>query len=312
MRTILTACLMAGLLLSAAACNDTFIDPFENDDRFYTIYGFIDQTKNFEQGAEHTVRVIPVTRFPERIESPADGQASIDATVTSTDLRTGQTTRWRHSLEQLDDGTYGHIFRASFLVQPGRPYRLTVTRSDGVTATAETQVPFITDAARFVTDPVVVTPDSVVTQEVFMPGIPSPWRIEAIYLMNNQSSGRGGLQSRHYVSYGRAGERTADDGWRVRLHISEDQPQVREEVEEFRRIGAIDSTALTLVSMGVRIRILDEKWDPPEGVFDPEVLAQPGTLSNVENGYGFWGSVGVYTQEWPVTIDFSRLLGYKG
>ena len=76
--------------------------------------------------------------------------------------------------------------------------------------------------------------------------------------------------------------------------------------------AAIDSTALTLVSMGVRIRILDANWDPPEGLFDPEVLAQPGTLSNVENGYGFWGSIGVYTQEWPVTIDFSRLLGYKG
>ena len=40
--------------------------------------------------------------------------------------------------------------------------------------------------------------------------------------------------------------------------------------------------------------------------------AQPGTLSNVENGYGFWGSIGYYVQEWETSFEFSWLLGYKG
>ena len=120
------------------------------------------------------------------------------------------------------------------------------------------------------------------------------------------------LQSRFYVSYGRSGERTDDEGWHVRLTISEDQAQVRAEIEEFRRQGIYDDSPLLLRSMGVRIRILDANWDPPEGVFDPEVLAQPSRLSNVENGYGFWGSVGLYTQEWNVSQEFSELLGYKG
>ena len=115
-RKIITTCLLAGLLLVAASCDDTFIDPFDNDGQFYTIYGFIDQAKNFEQRAGHAVRVIPVTRFPERVESTADAQASIDATVTSTDLRTGQTIRWRHSLEQLDDD--GKLYSYSIISSP--------------------------------------------------------------------------------------------------------------------------------------------------------------------------------------------------
>ena len=294
-----------------ASCDDTFIDPFDNDGEFYTIYGYLDVLD-----AEHAVRVIPVTRFPERITSPTDDQATIDAVVTSTDLRTGETIRWRHSLEQLDDETYGHIFRGTFLVQPGRTYRLEVRRSDGATATAETTVPFISDAARFTLDPIQISPDSVITQDVFLSGVPSPWNIESLYLMGDNFADVqffAPIQSRFYVSYGRSGERTADDGWSFRLTISEDQASVRAEIDSLRNLGVYDpNSLLVLRSMGVRIRVLDANWDPPEGVFDPEVLAQPGTLSNVENGHGFWGSIGVYTQEWDVTDAFSMMLGYQG
>jgi hypothetical protein len=48
----------------------------------------------------------------------------------------------------------------------------------------------------------------------------------------------------------------------------------------------------------LQVRILDANWDPPLGVFDPEVLSQPGVLSNVENGYGIWGGVGLYQYTW--------------
>ena len=100
---ILSLMLMIGLLLATASCDDTFIDPFDNDARYYTIYGFLDVRET-----EHAVRVIPVTRFPERITSTSGPQSSIDATVTSTDLHTGATIIWRHNLEKLSDGTYGH------------------------------------------------------------------------------------------------------------------------------------------------------------------------------------------------------------
>jgi len=307
LKTMLTACLLAGLLLTVAACDDAFIDPFDNDERYYTIYGFLDAVET-----EHAVRVIPITRFPERITTPTNDQATIDAVVTSTDLRTGQTIRWRHTLEKLDDGAYGHIFRASFIVQPPHTYRLVVTRSDGKTATAETTAPYFSDAAQFRVDPIKVTLDSVVTQEWYLTGVPSPWNIEAVYLMGNDYIAPGGLSIRFTVLHGRPGERLDDDTWHFTLPISEDQIDVREQIEHFRSLGVYDESEEFIRSVGIRVRMLDANWDPPEGVFDPEVLAQPGTLSNVENGHGFWGSIGYYVQEWPTTLELSLLLGYKG
>ncbi|MFB3133259.1 MAG: DUF4249 family protein, partial [Rhodothermales bacterium] len=151
---ILSLMLMIGLLLATAACDDAFIDPFDNDERYYTIYGFLDVRQT-----EHAVRVIPVTRFPERITTTTDPQSSIDATVTSTDLHTGATIIWRHSLDKLSDGTYGHIYRATFIVQTGRTYRLEVQRSDGKTASAETRVPYISEAAYYELGPVEISLD---------------------------------------------------------------------------------------------------------------------------------------------------------
>ncbi|MDX1546823.1 MAG: hypothetical protein R3247_07545, partial [Rhodothermales bacterium] len=273
------ALLLPLALVLGLACGDTGVDPFDNDGRYFTVYGYLDVLET-----EHAVRVVPVTRIPQRITDPLDPEAALDAVVTSTDLTTGEVIRWRHTLERLADGTYGHVFRAAFLVQPGRRYRLEVARSDGKTASAETDVPIIGDAAHFDLAPVEFSPDStVVTQEVYMPGVASPWRIEAVYLLTNQVRDEGTLNGRFFVPYGRAGERTADGGWRLQLTISEDQIPVREELAEFRRQGVYDSTAAVILeSMGVQIRMLDANWDPPEGIFDPEVLAQPGAFSNVE------------------------------
>lgn len=306
MRNCLTCCLLAGLLLVTASCDDTFIDPFDNNERYYTIYGFLDVRQT-----EHSVRIIPVTRFPERITSPLDDQATLDGVVTSTDLVTGETIIWRHTLEKLDDGTYGHIFRSSFLVQPGRRYRLEVKRSDGVTATAETKVPYISNSMYYELSPLEISADSsVVTQEVFIPNVPSLWNIQAVYLMTNQSLEEGTLNGRFFVPYGRIGERTDDGGWRFTLTITEDQIPVREEITEFQRQGVYSNTPIAMESMGVQIQMLDANWDPPEGAFDPEVLAQPGTLSNVENGYGFWGSIGLFRQEWNINPTTSSLFGW--
>ena len=97
------------------SCDDTAIDPFSNDGKYFTVYGYLDILET-----QHEVRVIPVTRRGAVIETPTSSNANIDAVVTSTDLTTGETRRWGYTLEQLDDGTYGHIFRSTFILQPGR------------------------------------------------------------------------------------------------------------------------------------------------------------------------------------------------
>ncbi len=121
-----------------SSCGDTTIDPFQNEGNYYTVYGFLDDLEN-----THVLRVIPVTRRAERINSPTDDQASIDAVVYTTDLNTGIRTKWAHSLEKMSDGSYGHIYRASFLVTAQKRYKLEIIRSDGKMTTAITEVPTV-------------------------------------------------------------------------------------------------------------------------------------------------------------------------
>lgn len=293
-------CLLVVCLL-AMGCDDTTIDPFENETRYFSVYGFLDQMET-----EHAVRVIPITRFAEEINTPTDPGATIDAEVFSTDLTTGQRLRWTHTLESLEDGTFGHVFKAKFLVQPGRSYRLEVIRSDGKRASAETRVPAGHEINIVERGPVEYRDDSTrFFQDLTIPGIPSPWDLSAIYMWD---AGLG--TKRIYSSYGRTGERTQDGGWTFRVNISDDQVAVREFAQWMTDQGYMqEGDPHSVTSMGIRIRVLDQSWDPPKGVFDPEVLAQPDVMSNVENGYGFFGSIGMFEDWWRVE-EHSRDWGY--
>ena len=121
---------VAGVFFSS--CEDSFIDPFANDSKYFTLYGYLDESKNFQPGTLHAVRVIPITRSSQVIENPDDSNARIDAEVFSIDLETGQEVRWGYTLEELADGTYGHLFQTRFFVNAGNTYRLEVRRSDGI------------------------------------------------------------------------------------------------------------------------------------------------------------------------------------
>ena len=285
-------------MLATAACGDAFIDPFDNDGHYYTIYGFIDETKNFEPGAEHAVRVIALTRFPERITSPTDDQATIDALVTSIEVRTGQRIRWQHSLEKLDDDTFAHIFRTRFFVGAGRTYRLEVRRSDGITATAETKVPSTGGIEATIAAPHVDPASGVITQEIHLTRVPSPWNIDVVYRVGSDFAA-----TPFPLSYGRVGTPTNDGGWRFTVNITED-------LSRLSRLLGTPVSEIRFPTMGLKMRLLDSRWTPPEGLFDPEVLAQPGTLSNVENGYGFWGSIGLYQHDWNISDELRGLLGF--
>jgi len=289
------------LLLPLSACDDTGLDPFQNDEEYFTVYGYLDMLE-----AEHTLRVVPITRFAENILAESESQGSIDAEVFTTDLISGIRTKWTHKLSELDDGRLGHTFVARFAVRANRTYRLEIVRSDGKMTTAETHVPVIHTSTLFERGPVVFENDStLVYRDIKIPEISSPWNIQAIYLWDS-----GPINRRVFVPYGRPGSRTDDGGWQMRINISDDQQAVLDNVAwsvEHDQIAATDAFGVS--AMGIQIRILDDNWDPPNGEFDPEILAQPGTLSNVENGNGFFGSIGLYIEEWNIRT-LSPLLGH--
>lgn len=301
-----TASVILALAVVIGSCGDTTIDPFQNDEKFFTVFGFLDELEN-----DHEIRVISVTRRQERIESPGDPQAKIDAEVFTTDLNSGVRTKWRHSLERLSDGSYGHIFRAHFLVTAQKRYMLEIIRNDGKTTTAITKVPFVSRADLFEMGPEVISEDSsLVYRDIKIPDVPSPWEIEGVYLWGGGGIDDNRVNRRVFVPYGRAGSRTVDGGWQLRINISEDQKYVEESVQWSIDHNQFDvGTPVGLSSMGIQFRMLSDGWDPPGGIFDAEIQSQPGRLSNVENGYGFFGSVGFYSQEWNI-VHLSPVLGY--
>ncbi len=297
--SLLWVVLCAGLFSS---CAEDFIDPFQNEERYFTIYGFIDA-----QQVSHKIRVIPVTRHQAIIRRPGDIQAALDAEVLITDLTNGEIFEWVYSLEELGDGTFGHIFRTDFSVIPGRRYRLDVTRSDGVRAWAITKVPHIPDSAFYDLGPVLFSTDSSeVSQEISIPGEPNPWYFEAVYAWSGDLFNR-----RVFVPYGRKGNAAGSSGWVTTLSISEDQSAVQETIKESLSTGRIlDDTPLILTGAGLRMAMLDDNWQLPEVDYDIEELALPTAFSNINNGYGFFGSIGYYVQEWEA-CDLSGPLGYE-
>lgn len=289
------------LFIVLAGCDDTLIDPFDNDERYFTVYGFLDLLET-----EHTLRVVPITRFAENIESDDEGRGAIDAKVFTTDLFTGVRREWTHAYSQLEDGTFGHIFTARFLVSPNHTYRLEVERSDGKVTTAETTVPYFSETTLMEKGPIIFEQDSTyIYQDVTVPEISSPWDVTLIYMWSAYPINR-----RMFIPYGRAGSRGADGGWTLRINLSDDQVAVKEHVRDsFDRGIPPEATTYALTAMGVQYRVLDQNWDPPGGIFDPEILAQPGAMSNVQNGYGFFGSIGLYAEEWNIA-EYSDALGH--
>lgn len=285
-------------LFSFSACDSAFIDPFDNDDRFFTVYGYLDQTTNFQPGATHAVRVIPVTRRAERIEDPSDAQASIDARVFSIDTMTGQEIEWRHSLDQLDNGNYGHIFRSSFSVVSGRTYRLEVRRSDGIVTSAETTVPSFSGVVARRPLPVRSENDRQVLQDILLPGLAAIWDITVIYRLRAPDCFTANT-SIHRLPYGNSAVFTSE-GWRLTTQVSDDK-----EVAANQRGGP----SPFLCSMGVEVRALDAEWPAPSAGEQLSAQTFADQPSNVENGYGFWGAVGLLQSEWQISDSLAVYLG---
>lgn len=292
LRTLASVGLLTGLLLTMMGCEED-VDPFVESNRSFTVYGFLDPGE-----ATQYLRVISLRQV-----LAGDEDGPLDAVVTTTELERGVTQTWTDSVITFADGSTGHVFRADFRPIPGRTYRLEVTRSDGApTTVAETTLPE-QPVARF-GDMFVGSatiggrPVFSAVQPVIWEGIDfAPFRVEMWYRFANVPASQPFLdliQTYEETDIGRA----VDNGWQVDARLSRDGEQ----------LGA---GGLTMLGLGMRITLADDSWRPPGGVFDPEILVQPGTFSNVENGFGFFGAVNQYTIEWTLEPEVVEGLGYQ-
>jgi hypothetical protein len=268
------------LALFGAACEDA-VNPFLDDDRHFTIYGYLDTDRDTQY-----VRVEPLRRT---VDMPEPGPLQ-GVTVTMTEVLTGREILWRDSLLQFTNGTFGHVFKAVFRPRHGHRYRLVVRRDDGAETSAETRVP----PRRTVGLGTAATTFGFSGYEMpaTFDGVSRrPLSVEVWYRMElNQ-----GEPFRDYpIPYGfdRHGVRTGGS-WRVRVELSRDADTLR------KRFGIPSTRALPpLYGVGVRISERDSSWAPPGDVFDPITLIEPGTFTNVVGGFGFFGAIGRQKVEW--------------
>ena len=243
-------------------------------DNPYTLYGV------FTPGPDtQWVRVFPIK---DRLELTTPDP--LDAVFVSTNLTTGETHTWTDSTTQDERGRYSHVFWAPFNVEYGESYRVEVTRSDGAKSWAEVKVPVLSELVelpadksfRAVKQPVLVKD---ATDRLIQINV----TYETIYVPNTGGSTR----LEFTLPYTGMQEQSAD-GWVVPIQLSEDIFYLREQLSQtglwFPSFG-VGVTSITLDLM-----VVDDAWNPPDNVFDPDVLVQPGTLSNVQNGFGFIGA----------------------
>lgn len=297
--------LRSGLLLLLVAlvftgCEETFLDPFDNDQRYYTVFGFLDPLE-----IRQTIRVIPVSRFPEDIEAPNENNSFIDARVYTRDLTDSTSTLWQHELAQQDDGSFVHLYHADFLVKAGHTYRLDIIRNDEKTTSATTIVPRAPSDKFVLASGPVVRADSTVYQVISLPGVPALWDLRAVYQVDGP-----GYRDRTFVDYETPAAPGPDGVWQYELNITADQDSIIARAQRYMQDQTFDTFPVTLTALGVQFRIIDSAWFPFFTEQDIVKLSQPGYASNVVNGYGVFGSLGLHSEEWEVSPQVAEALGY--
>lgn len=290
--------LLLGILIVSAAllggC-ETSVDPVVGTERAFSLYGVLQPRADTQW-----VRVYPIE--DQLTPTPP---TPLDASVTSTLLETGQTQTWRDSVIQDPSGNNAHVFWHPFRVAHGRTYQLEVTGPRGRTL-VEVAVP---DSAALILQPPEVTPTGVFTPVLINSAVPRLLHLEVEYYFQYDFSENqaGSPLLRATRSYAGA-QRREDGGWVVPINLVRDFLILREQLDAADLWNPLHG--LVMVNMTLRLAVVNDEWNPPGGTFDADALAQPGTMSNVENGFGFVGAGYRLEETWTPDIETLTRAGW--
>ena len=281
-------------LLQMTACEDT-VRPIIDSDRQFTLWGTLDMNEDIQ-----FLRLIPIREVLDvrlGVLPPVE--------VRSIDLDTGETIVWSDSTVSFGNGNPAFLYYANLKVVPTHTYRLEIESPDlPLITAAETTIPPLPFAEIFEENVTSRTAPSgaviVATQLVKWHNIgQEPHQIEQWYRF--LEFGAFGFQDL-LLSY--TPPNSYQDGL-AELNMSLDLKRQRDSVDK-----KLNLAQVRLVGLGQTITVLDEAFVAPGGEFDAELQAQPGTLSNVEHGFGFVGSVGRFSVEWVISDRSARILSY--
>lgn len=274
------------MLLAITGCEDE-VDPTIGLDVPFSMFGYLDPTAD-----QQAIRVVEIAT---EIGSDPD---AIDATVTSTDVGTGETIAWRDSLVTFSDGSRGHVFVADFTPRPGTAIEVEARKSDGTASRVTVTIPSLTQ-------PTVGVPsfvDGGIGYSVELAGAPRVLEGTFEIVVGGYPGDLPGATRRIEIPV-RAQPREVTPGvWSV------DIPFVSATRATLESLGVLEA-GLGLVALEYSIFVAGDAWDLPSG--DPDVLVEPGVFSNVEGGLGFVGSGYATTVRWMAGLDAAAAAGFE-
>lgn len=288
--------------LGFAGCEES-VDFRTGSDYPYTIWGFMNSGADTQY-----VRVFEVS---DELIPDSD---RIDAEVRSIDLTTGERREWSYRKVRFDSLIVGHVFWAPFRAENNHRYRLEVVRSDGEMSSVEVIVP---DAVEYDVDD---EADGVNIPVEIRGEVPNLVGVRVIYRAINvppANTWPPGMPVHPPVLFPVTVDHTEDvepmaDGYRLDINMFDDFKLVKDEFFRNCLITGASGSApnIWLQRIVFTAVVADSSWRAPGGRFDPDVLGVPGTMSNVENGYGFFGAGHGIRHYINPTILARRAAGY--
>ena len=260
-------------LLGMSACETTF-DAFEENDRYYSITGYLDAGVDTQ-----FIRIEPLR------DSLLLGTTPIEVEVTLEHLATGVKKIWNDSLFRFADEVYAHNFWSAEPVQPRETYRLEVRQPDGLTSTALVTLPD--------TFPTPIPPQVLCMSlhsycleswvlSIDVKGIKNLAAATAVYHYLDPDPLAASKCRIHKVPYWREAMPT-QDGFRIRI-------EWRRDLEAIADIWTAHGRVPFFANFDLFVAVGNDEW-PAIAQLDQETLFLPDVATNVEHGVGFVGGV---------------------
>lgn len=253
-------CLLGLLALLLFSRCTTDLDPFVEHERHFSAFGVLDASAD-----SHFVRITPLRK------ALANPHTPLELDVRVVHLETGASWSLRDSVTTYPNGLVAHNFGFAAGLQPGAAYRLTIRGDGGEESTAIVRMPPSFPDPEYTDDP--YSP----IKYVKITGIERLVAARVIYHVFDRFSGRRVSVTVDYL------EATSVTSYGYTFGID----PARDEEVLLREVGGY---AFDIEAVDVFVAAAGPDWPDLTGI-DPETLALPDVLANVEQGVGFVGGI---------------------
>ena len=289
---------IALLLLALAGCEEDVVLVDETE-RAFTLYGVLNPQRDTQ-----FVHVFPIEG---KLEPPAQ---SLAARLMTTDLQTGEVQTWSDSLIQDHDGHNAHVFWRLGRPAYGHAYRLVAEASDGHASEVEVDVPPHVRprlgepslAQGYVLSPVVLEGEA-----------PRLVKVEATFWGRTVERYEGPMPVYVFkevsLPYDDRPEK-APGGWIVPVNLTQARRMLYDAFASGLPRDTLNRHGIDLLLITLKLIVASEDWNPPGGTFDPEAMAHPSVMTNVENGFGFVGAGYWIRHQWRPKAEVLEAAGF--